>query len=135
MAQPEHTIHLFYECSLAQQIWNRVIDIVNSQIIEEDVTATPIIINSDMIMFNHMPRTIHGEQKDALVQIIMTIKHRLYQMKFRDDIQRQPTVRRMTLHTVLDLEKVILINNYNGICTSFIESVNQKIKRTIGLDD
>ena len=56
-------------------------------------------------------------------------------MKFREDIQRQPTVRQITLHTVLDLEKLLLTNRYSGLCTSFIDSVNQIIKQTIGLDD
>ena len=130
---PEHTLHLMYNCPLAQQTWDVLLEEFNLEMQSESTTIQPITLTSDLIMFNHPPNHLPDTFVDSLINIIMTAKHRLYRLRFRDNMQRFPSRRASLLSIALDLEKVILIRYHSGLDCSFLENFNNRIKAIVGL--
>ena len=90
-------------------------------------------LSQDMIMFNHTPSSLSTELSRDLVNIVMTIKHRLYLLRFRDNQDRLPSFRMALLWSILDIDKVIMVRQHNGINSSFLESFNDRLKVIVGL--
>ena len=130
---PERTKHLFYECPLAQNLWSTIIADFNELIIEEEPLSTPIQLSPDMIMFNQAPQSLSEAEKTDLIDVIMTLKHRIYRYKFRDNMQRIPSHRETTLFSALDIDRIILIRQHNGLEFSFLNKLNDKLKTRVGL--
>ena len=105
----------------------------NSEMLSEVTTMQPITLTSDLIMFNHPPNHLPESYADSLIYVIMTAKHRLYRLKFRDNMQRFPSRRVCLLSIALDLEKVILIRHHSGLDGSFLENFNSRIKAIVGM--
>ena len=124
----ERTKHLFYECPLAQNIWLIIIADFNEQATEDALLSIPIQLSCNMIMFNQVPQSLTYSEKIDLIDFIMTTKHRRYRYEFRDNLQRIPSHREVTLSTALDIDKVILIRQF-----SFIDKFNNKLKARVGL--
>ena len=121
---PERTIHLLYECPLAQHLWTMCIGEFNILMQEQSAALQPVILTSDLIT----PKIPDNFSTD-LIHIIMTTKHRLYRHKFRDIPQRMPSNRKVMLSTALDLDKVIMVRKYNRLGSNFLN----KIKSLVGL--
>ena len=90
---------------------------------EESAALQPVILTSDLIMFNYTPKILENFSTD-LIHIIMPTKHRLYCLKFRDNPHRMPSNCMVMLSTALDLDKVIMVRNYDGLDSIFIEKFN-----------
>ena len=105
----ERTKHLFYECPLAQNLWATIIADFNELAIEEEPLSTPIQLSSDMIMFNQVPQSLTDSEKTDLTDIVMTLKHRIYRYKFRDNMQRIPSHRETTLFSALDIDRKVFL--------------------------
>ena len=129
----ERTKHLFYECPLAQNLWSTIITDFNELIIEEEPLSTPIQLSPDMIMFNQAPQSLTESEKTDLIDVIMTLKHRIYRYKFRDNMQRIPSHRETTLFSALDIDRIILIRQHAGLEYSFLNKLNDKLKIRVGL--
>ena len=129
---PEHTIHLMFECTLAQQIWTTVTNEFNSALAEEHQGAQPVILTRNSVLFNHIRSLTSALNKD-LLHIVMTVKHRIYQFKFRENQERYPSHRLALLSIALDVDKVITIRQQNGLNSSFIEKFNNRLKSIVGL--
>ena len=84
-------------------------------------------------MFNYIQDWPSDDSYRDIIDIVMTIKHRIYRYKFRDNLQRIPSNRETLLFAALDIEKIILIRQHTGLDYSFIEKVNNKIKARVGL--
>ena len=130
---PERTLHLMFECNLAQQMWTTTINEFNSALAEDNPEEQQVTLSQDMIMFNHTPSSLSTELSRDLLNIIMTIKHRLYLLRFRDNQDRLPSFRMALLWSILDIDKVIMVRQHNGINSSFLESFNDRLKAIVGL--
>ena len=131
--QPERTTHLFFECPMAMYLWTTIISDFNEQLLQDNPTSQTIIVNSNLIMFNYIQDWPDDDTYRDIIDIVMTIKHRIYRYKFRDNIQRFPTNREALLFSALDIERIILIRQHSGLDYSFIEKVNNKIKARVGM--
>ena len=130
---PERTLHLMYECNLAQQLWTTVITEFNSSLTEDYPDEQHVTLTQDMIIFNHIPNSLSTELSRGLLNIIMTIKHRIYLLRFRDNQNRLPSFRMALLWSILDIDKVVMVRQHNGINSSFLENFNNKLKNIVGL--
>ena len=130
---PEHTIHLMFECTLAQRIWNTVTNEFNSLLAEELHDAQPITLTRNSVMFNHPQPYLTSAHNKDLLHIVMTAKHRIYQFKFRENQERHPSLRLALLSVALDVDKVVTIRKQNGLNSSFIEKFNNRLKTIVGL--
>ena len=131
-SQPERTT-LFLDCPLAMHIWTTIISDFNEQLLQDNPTSQTIPVNSNLIMFNYIQDWPSDDSYRDIIDIVMTIKHRIYRYKFRDNLQRIPSNREALLFAALDIEKIILIRQHTGLDYSFIEKVNNKIKDRVGL--
>ena len=130
---PERTLHLMYECNLAQQLWTTAITEFNSSLSEDNPEEQQVTLTQDMIMFNHAPSHLSVELSRDLLNIVMTIKHRIYLLRYRDNQNRLPSFRMALLWSILDIDKVVMVRQHNGINSSFLENINNKFKSVVGL--
>ena len=108
-------------------LWSTIVADFNEQAIEDKPLSTPIQLCSDMIMFNQVPQSLTDSEKTDLIDIIMTIKHRIYRYKFRDNLQRIPSHREATLSSALDIAQVILIRQNSCLEYLFLDKFNNKL--------
>lgn len=129
---PEHTIHLIYECPLAQRMWDCIADCFNQSILNQANVTTPIVLDRDNIMFNHPPNGIGDRQKHDIIDIVMVVKHAIYRLKFRENIDALPSIRLLMVIVAIDLEKAITVRNYMNKDSFLLSDVTEKIKSRAG---
>ena len=129
---PENTVHLIYECLLAQQMWECVTDCFNQSIINQDGGTIPIALSRDNIMFNYPPNDISEEQKYDIIDIVMVVKHAIYRLKFRENIDAMPSIRLLMVIVTMDLEKAVTVRNYMNKDSFLLAEVTDKIKLRAG---
>ena len=130
---PEHTIHLMFECTLAQQIWNSVTNEFNAAVTEDQHDAQPVTLTRNTVLFNYIQSSLTPSHNKDLLHIVMTVKHRIYQFKYRENQERYPSLRLALLSIALDIDRVITIRQQNGLNSCFIEKFNNRIKAIVGL--
>ena len=96
---PEHTIHLVYECPLAMELWQTVFDSFNNRIpaLFHARDAFPVQLTSDCILFHHINNNIPTKARHDLNEMEVIVKHVLYRFKFRENIDRYPSIRQATI--------------------------------------
>ena len=130
---PERTIHLLYQCPLAQQVWTYLIDEINTLASLNNPTHSPIQLTSDLVLFNHTPNNLQDQMSADLLQIVMTVKHLIYRFKFRENLNRFPTVRLSLLTAALELDKTVMVRQRSGLDSQFLENMVDKIKTRVGM--
>ena len=130
---PEHTIHLMFECTLAQQIWNSVTNEFNAAVTEDQHDAQPVTLTRNTVLFNYIQSSLTPSHNKDLLHIVTTVKHRIYQFKYRENQERYPSLRLALLSIALDIDRVITIRQQNGLNSCFIEKFNNRIKAIVGL--
>ena len=130
---PERTIHLLYQCPLAQQVWTYLVEEINALAITSDPTHNNIQLNSDLVLFNHIPNSLPDQLAVDLLQIVMIVKHLMYRFKFRENLTRLPTMRLSLLTAALELDKTIMVRQRNGLDSYFLSNMVEKIKNHVGM--
>ena len=130
---PERTIHLLYQCPLAQQVWTYLVEEINALAITSDPTHNNIQLNSDLVLFNHIPNSLPDQLAVDLLQIVMIVKHLMYRFKFRENLTRLPTMRLSLLTAALELDKTIMVRQRNGLDSYFLANMVEKIKNHVGM--
>ena len=105
MQQPEHTIHLMHSCVVAQHTLRIIKDAVNSLLNDE------IDMTSDLVLFHKVPATVQPQQRQDIIDLLLIYKHVIYRTRFRQNQNRQPTTKLITISIILELEKHILLKN------------------------
>ena len=93
---------------------------------------THIVLTMDNVLFNHPPPMTPETVKFDLIDIIMLVKHVLYRLKFRDNLLVLPTLRLVTVITVVDLERAVLVRNSLNRSASFMIIILDKLKTRAG---
>ena len=130
---PERTIHLLFQCTLAQQIWSHVLAEFNDLAVTSNPSHSPVTLSSDLVLFNHPPRDLSENLATDLIQVVMTFKHLIYRFKFRDNINRFPTLRLALLTAALDLDKIAMVRQRNGLDSVLIETLIERLKTHVGM--
>ena len=130
-AQPEHTAHLLFHCQLAQEVWTAVADAFNACASLLDNLHVPLVISLDNVLFNHSPPTIRNNRRD-IVDLFMLVKHVLYRLKFRTDLATTPSLRRVLVIAVIDLEKAISVRNSLNKNTTLFTNVTESLQSRVG---
>ena len=134
----ENTRHIMYLCPTAQQLWDRVMLAINQAGIAENRgdPGGPYPIQHDiyMILFLKLPRGIDVTQRRDIYDIITITKHVLYKVSFRDDPDRIPSIRRLTILTIDDLELTRVLKQNNASRTKIFGEVTDKLRASIGWD-
>ena len=63
----------------------------------------------------------------------MVFKHLIYRFKFRENLNRFPTLRLALLTAALDLDKIAMVRQRNGLDTILIENLIERLKTTVGM--
>ena len=74
----------------------------------------PIDIGYDQAMFNHPPDGLKDQEKRNFINIIMIIKHVLYRLKFRENLDRVPSTRLVITIACIEMEKASMVRDYLG---------------------
>ena len=132
-AEPETTTHLVYECILAQQMLTRYFNIVDQIISERSGSRQVTNWSVDAVLFHHLP-DIHNDYRQLVIEGLMLIKHALVRLKYRPDIHRLPTLRRLTLLIILDIDNYIMCRETVPNKPSwFFSEMQTQMKELIGL--
>ena len=129
---PEHTTHLIYDCPLAQQIWILITKFFNEGVTEQAPDHSPINLSEDNVMYNYPPPVLTGQCKTDLIDMIMMIKHIIYRLKFRNNLQVYPSVRFSVTIAALDLERAVSVRNYHNTNATLMSTMLLKIREQVG---
>ena len=129
---PENTIHLIYDCPLAQQIWILITKFFNEGVTEQAPDHRPINLSVDNVMFNYPPPVLTGQCKTDLIDMIMMIKHIIYRLKFRNNLQVFPSVRFSLTIAALDLERAVTVRSYHNTNATLLSTMLLKIREQVG---
>lgn len=83
-------------------------------------------------MYNHPIGGVSDSQKYDVIDITMVIKHAIYRLKFRENMNRLPTPRLLIVIAALDLEKAVKVRNYFNKESIFINEVTNVLKARAG---
>ena len=125
---PEHTIHLIYQCTVAQQYWAALESVLTNVLCSQH----PVDLSRDNIMFNHPIDGVSDSQKYDVIDIVMVSKHVIYRLKFRENLNRLPTLRLIIVMVALDLEKVVNVRNHLNKESIFINETMNVLKVRAG---
>ena len=129
---PEHTIHLLVHCSVANGVWIRISEKLNDSIRQTRNMIHDIVLSSDNILFNFPPEHLTDAESRDCLDIIMLVKHILYRLRFRANIDAVPSARRILVELVIELEKACLVRNHlNKNTTLFLIFIGH-IKNIVG---
>ena len=131
-AHPERTLHLMYSCQAVYQMWIRVIQNMNDILRNQNVSHQNIILNSDLIMFNHTPPQMRKDDAKDLVCILMIAKHTILRIKYRDNQERMPTVRLFTISVALEIERNIMTRKHHNKQTNILCLMANQLKESVG---
>jgi hypothetical protein len=93
-----------------------------------DILFTPIVLTEDNILFNHPPLGIGAALTNDIIDIIMLVKHVLYRLKFRTNLQLLPTTRLVIITAAMDLEKAISVRSYlNKGAVMFLDKLKTRV--------
>ena len=81
-----------------------------------------------------LPHGLHVTHRRDMYDTITVTKHVIYKVRFRDDPDRIPSIRRLTILTIEDLELTALLKRKNGSKTEIFEGVIERLRSSIGWD-
>ena len=67
-----------------------------------------------------------------LTDIIMITKHVLYRLRFRENVQRFPSLKLVTINIAMELDKVIDIRHNGCLWAIGLEAMSEKLKSIVG---
>ena len=91
-----------------------------------------IVFSPDNIMFNYPPDHLTDLESRDCLDIIMLVKHILYRLRFRENIDSVPSSRRILVELVIELEKVSLVRNFMNKNTNLFPIFIAHIKNVVG---
>ena len=89
------------------ELWRTVFDSFNKRI--------PALFHARAafpVLFHHTNNNIPSKARHDLNEIMVIVKHVLYRFKFRENIDRYPSIRLATITVALELEKLTAVRRY-----------------------
>ena len=131
---PEHTIHIFFQCQLAVNTWEKILECYNEVAprYTRDTTSFPVTTTADMVLFQHTPNQLQAAAATDLFDLMMVTKHVLYRLRFRDNLQRYPTLRLVLIHVALEIEKIVIIRRKAGVWGEGMHDIQEELKSAVG---
>ena len=123
--EPEHTAHMLFQCSLTTGVLQKLATCI-SHVNDDDIDLT-----LDAVLFHHLPNCRDKQVKSTLTDVLMIIKHVIYRLCFRENIDRHPTVKLVIITVILEIQKYILLRTRNGNDTEMLKSINLKLRQEI----
>ena len=125
-----------YLCPTAMQLWERVFDAIT----RAGLAATagnhrqyyPIQHDVYVVLFLKLPLGVEASQRRDIYDIITVTKHVLYKVRFRDDPDRIPSIRRLIILTIDDLELTAHLKHINQTKTRIFSDVVDNLRASIG---
>ena len=132
----EVTRHLMYQCPVAKQAWDAVYRAINQAGTEamrgNERQPYPIRHNIYQILLYKLPTGIETTQRRDIYDIITATKHILYKLRFRDDPDRIPNTRRLTILIIDDLELMATLKQKNLSKTTILCETIYALRESIG---
>ena len=116
----EHTVHMLYECTLTQGVIDHVARMIN-QGMENEIDLT-----SDVVLFHVKPEGISNELQKDLTDILLIVKHVIYRLRFRENLNVMPVVKAVIIEVILELEKFDRISD--STLQEYIDILRQQIR-------
>ena len=132
----ETTRHMMYQCPVATQLWDKVFTAISQAGLEVTQGVArriyPVQHNIYAVLFLKLPHGLHVTHRRDIYDLTTVTKHVLYKVRFRDDPDRIPSVRRLTILTIEDLELTALLKRKNGSKTELFDGVIDRLRSSIG---
>ena len=125
-------MHLIFDCTPAQRLWQEVVSAFNDILSAADPEHTPVMISSDLILFNHPPEGLSQLHSRDLIDIIMLGKHAIIKLKYRQNQERSLNERLLIATVSIDADKIIAIRTRAGQPLNIFDVLVQKLKTLVG---
>ena len=64
-------------------------------------------LTSHLVLFHKMPAIVQPQQRQDIIDLLLIFKHVIYRTRFRQNQNRQPTTKLITISIILELEQVL----------------------------
>ena len=110
----------------------RIIEDFNDILSTDNPDHDPVILTSDLILFNHPPMSLSPHDARDLVDLIMTGKHVIVKLKYRQNSERPVTARLLKAMVAIDAEKMTKIRTHVGQQMNNLWNMIEKLKADVG---
>ena len=131
----EHTLHLMYECTIANSLLAKVYQVINRvlpPLIGND--GLPLVMAIDQVIFFHLPRELPNDICQDINDVFMIVKHSLYRLRMREDLANIPSMFNIILPVTLELGKLARCRFANSLDYTVIEAIRNGLESEIGLN-
>ena len=84
------------------------------------------------IMFNHPPEHLKDQEVRDCIDVVMLVKHILYRLRFRPNVDSVPSTRRILVEFVIEIEKANTVRNFLNRNTFVFNKFIELIKTSVG---
>ena len=135
LEDPEHTLHLMYECPVASQLIEHVYGAIN-RVLPPLVgnEGLPLVKSLDQVIFFHLPSELHADIRRDIHDIFMIVKHSIYRLRLREDQLNIPTLFDVMLPVTLELGKLARCRFANSMDFLIIERIQRELETVIGIN-
>ena len=102
----EHIVHMMFECQLMQGVLQKISMMINRE------EANNFDLSCDVVLFHVKPEGISDEKQKDLTDILMIVKHVIYRIRFRENVNVFPTTKAVIIDIIMEMEK------FDRICES-----------------
>ena len=96
LQHPGHTTHLMVTCVVAQGSLQLIKNAVNS-LLDDEIDMT-----CDLVLYHKVPATVSRYQRQDIIDLLLTFKHVIYRIRFREIQNREPTVKLVIISIILE---------------------------------
>ena len=125
-----------YYCPTARRLWDKVFDAISRAGLAasagDPIQHYPLQHDVYAILFLKIPLGLDATQRRDIYDIITVTKHVIYKVRFRDDPDRIPSARRLTILTIDDLELTAQLKLINASRTKIFNDVIVNLRDSIG---
>ena len=126
--EAEHTVHLMVTCQFARGVIAVLSNVINENREEE------VQLNSDKILFHVKGENVNEEEERDIDDILLIYKYMIYKTRFRENLERMPTVRFGVVTIILELIKYVNFKKVEGKSSHRIESYIKSLRKEINWD-
>ena len=97
----EHTVHMLFECQLMRGMLVIIERVINRQ------RGLNIVFDLDTVLFHKITGCEDEDLRCEINDVLLVTKHIVYRVRFRENVDRYPTIKMMMLTLIIELQKLV----------------------------
>ena len=97
----EHTVHMLFECQLMRGMLVIIERVINRQ------RGLNIVFDLNTVLFHKITGCEDEDLRCEINDVLLVTKHIVYRVRFRENVDRYPTIKMMMLTLIIELQKLV----------------------------